>query len=166
MSSLALMGFFGLAEGKRVMTTRPNNTRIWHAHYTTTVQCTDGSSLPANVRIYSPMNDVLHPDDTVAFIYARAHISASSTVVMDASHVVPVPGNALDDSYEDSVPNLPNPFVIALGHVSGKASHLPDGSRTFPIAVSEYVRDSTQLCAITYVHHLVLLYLFPTNQLR
>src|SRR5258705_13321732 len=78
---------------------------------------------------------------------------------MDASHVIPFPGNPLDDSYEDSVPsNLPNPFMIAFGHVSGKASHLPDGSHTFPIAVSKYVCDSTQHCVITYIHHLVLLY--------
>jgi hypothetical protein len=84
-------------------------------------------------------------------------MSMTSTVVMDASHVIPFPGNPLNYSYEDSVPNLPNPFMIALGHVSGKASHLPDGSRTFPIAVSKYVHDSTQLCVITYVHHLLLL---------
>jgi hypothetical protein len=144
MSSLALMGFFGLAEGKWVMTTCPNNTRIWYAHYTTTVQCANISSLPANMHIYSPMNNVLHLDDTVAFIYAHAHISTSSIVIMDALHVVPFPSNPLDDSYEDSVPNLPNPFVIALGHVSGKASHLPEGSCTFPIVVSKYVHDTRQ----------------------
>jgi hypothetical protein len=155
------MGFFGLAEGKRVMTTRPNNTRIWHAHYTTTVQCADGSSLPANLRIYSPMNDILHSDNTVAFVYARAHIASTSLVLMDASHVIPFPGDPLSDSYGDSVPNLPNPFVIALGHVSGKASHLPDGSRTFPLALSEYVRDSTQVCAITYVYEHFCLCLSP-----
>ena len=149
MSLLVLMGFFGPAEGRWVMTTCPNNMHIWHAHYTTTIQCMDGSSLLTNVCIYSLMNDVLLPDNTVAFIYACAHISASSTVVMNASHVVPVPKNPLNDSYEDSVPNLLNPFMIALGHISGKGSHLPDGSHTFPIVVSEYVCDSTQLCVIT-----------------
>src|SRR5882762_8260072 len=157
MSSLAFMGFFCLAEGRRVMTTRANNTRIWHAHYTTTIQCADGSTLPANVRIYSPMNDVLHADNTIAFVYALAHIPTNSIVVMDASHVLPFPGDPLTDSYEDSVPNLPNPFVIALGHVSGNASHLPEGSRTFPILVSEYVRDNTQLCTLTYVRDLNIL---------
>jgi hypothetical protein len=59
-------GFFGLAEGKRVMTTTP----VFGTHYTTT----------ANVRIYSPrpVNDVLH-------------LTAHSAVVIDASHVVPFP---------------------------------------------------------------------------
>jgi hypothetical protein len=130
------------------MTTHANNTRIWHAHYTTSVQCADGTSLPANIRIYSPMNDILHAENTIALVYARAHITNDSTVLMDASHIIPCPGNPDDDSYQDSVPDLPNPFVIALGHVSGRASHLPDGSRTFPLAVSEYVRDNTQLSNI------------------
>ena len=61
MSSLAFMGFFCLADGKRVMTTRANNTHIWHAHYTSTVQCADSTTLPANIRIYSPINDIPMP---------------------------------------------------------------------------------------------------------
>jgi hypothetical protein len=142
------MGFFCLAEGKRVMTTRANNTRIWHAHYTSSVQCADGSSLPANIRIYSPMNDIPHADNMIAFVHARAHISNDFTVVMDASEIVACPGNPEDDAYQDTVPDMPNPFVLALGHVSGKASHLPDGSRSFPISVSEYVRDNMHLSTI------------------
>jgi hypothetical protein len=94
------------------------------------------------------MNDVPHPDNTVAFVYARAHISNDCTVLMDASEIVPCPGNPEDDSYQDSVPDMANPFALALGHVSGKASHLPDGSRCFPMAVSEYVRDNTHLSSI------------------
>jgi hypothetical protein len=95
--------------------------------------------LPTNVRIYSPMNDVLHVNNTIAFVYARAHIPTNSIVVMDASHVLPFPGDPQTDSYEDSVPNLLNPFMIALGHVSGNGSYLPEGSQMFPILVSEYV---------------------------
>ena len=52
MSSLAFMGFFCLAEGKRVMTTRPNSTRIWHAHYTSTIQCADGTFLPRRLHLF------------------------------------------------------------------------------------------------------------------
>lgn len=162
MSSLAFMGFFCLAEGKRVMTTRPNSTRIWHAHYTSTVQCADGTFLPANIRVYSPMNDVPHPDNTIAYVYARAHITNDLTVLMDASEIIACPGDPDDDSYQDSVPDMPNPFLIALGHVSGKASHLPDGSRSFPLAASEYVRDNTHLstircapCSFTFPHFLM-----------
>jgi hypothetical protein len=156
MSSFTLFGFFCLAEGRRVLTTRANNTRIWHAHYTTTVQCADGTFLPANIRIYSPMNDVLHVENTIALVYARAHITNDSTVLMDASHIIPCPGNADDDAHQDSVPDLPNPFIFTLGNVCGRASHLPDGSRTFPLAVSEYVRDNTQLSNIRSRSHNIL----------
>jgi hypothetical protein len=133
------------------MSTQANNTRIWHAHYTSSVQCIDGTCLPANIRIYSPMNDIPHADNTIAFVYARAHVTNDSMVLMDASHVVPCPGNPKDETYEDSVPDLPHPFVIALGHVSGKASHFPEGSHTFPLTVSDYVRDNTQMSTIRYV---------------
>jgi hypothetical protein len=152
MSSFTLFRFFCLAEGRWVMMTRANNTHIWHAHYTTSVQCADGTSLPANICIYSPMNDIVHTENMITFIYAQAYITNDSTVLMDASHIIPCPGNPDEDCYQDSVPNLPNPFVIALGHVSGRAGHLPDGSCTFPVAVSKYVRDNTQLSNIRSPH--------------
>jgi hypothetical protein len=94
------------------------------------------------------MNDIPHADNMIAFVHARAHISNDFTVVMDASEIVACPGNPEDDAYQDTVPDMPNPFVLALGHVSGKASHLPDGSRSFPISVSEYVRDNMHLSTI------------------
>jgi hypothetical protein len=60
----------------------------------------------------------------VSFVNAQAHIPPNLIVIMDASHVISFPGNPQNDSYEDLVPNLLNPFIIALGHVSGNASHL------------------------------------------
>jgi len=58
------------------------------------------------------MNDVPHSDNTTAFVYARAQITNDLAVLMDASKIIPCPGDPDDDSYQDSVP------------VSGKASHL------------------------------------------
>ena len=83
---------------------------------------------------------------------------------MDASHVVPCPGNPEDETYEDSAPDLSHPFVITLGHVSGKASHFPEGSRTFPLTVSDYVRDNTQMITIRYVD-LYFMHLFHHSTL-
>jgi hypothetical protein len=91
------------------------------------------------------MNDIMHTNNTIAFVYAQAHIESSSSILLDASHVIPCPGDPQHDSYEDSVPDLPNPFVIALSHVNGKASHLPNGSWVFPFAISKYVWDTVQL---------------------
>jgi hypothetical protein len=78
------------------MTTKANNTRIWHAHYTTTIQCVDGIAIPADLRICSLMNDVLHANDTVAFVYARAHLPNNYVAILDASHVIPCPDPAGD----------------------------------------------------------------------
>jgi hypothetical protein len=110
------------------------------------------------------MNDIPHADNTIAFVYARAHVTNDSTVLMDASHVVPCPGNPEDETYEDSAPDLPHPFVIALGHVSGKASHFLKGSRTFPLTILDYVRDNMQMSMIRYVD-LYFMHLFHHSTL-
>ena len=153
MSSFAFMGFFCLAQGKRVMTMRSNNSRIWHAHYTTSIQCADGTAYPTDIRIYSPMNDVLHTDNTIAFVYARAHMPLNAPAILDASHIVPCPGDVQNDSYEDFIPDMPNPFIIVLGQVNGKGSHLPDGSRTFPMTVSKYIRNAVQPSSVVCIFH-------------
>lgn len=148
MSSLTFLGFFCLASAHRVVTQKANNARAWHMHYSTTIQCADGTSLPADLRVYSPMNDIPHPDNTIAFVYARGHIPHNDIAVLDASHVIPFPGDPDDETYEDSVPNLPNPFVIGLGQVTGRTELLSQGSRLFHVATSDFVRDNIQLSNI------------------
>ena len=151
MSSFAFIGFLCLAQGRRVMTTWPNNTQTWHAHYVTSIQCPNSAGLPADLRIYSPMNNILHIDNTVVFVHACAQITQNGTVLLDASHLVPRAGNPEDDDYETMIPDFPYPFVITLGNVSGRQSHMVNGSHIFPMAVSEYVRDSVQLSNIVFV---------------
>jgi hypothetical protein len=78
MSSLVFMGLFHLAEGKRIMTTHTATTQIWHAHYTSSVQCTDGTSLPTDIHIYSPINvmspiPIMVTISTINSIHARTH---------------------------------------------------------------------------------------------
>ena len=147
------MGFFCLADGKHVMTTRANNTRILHAHYTSTVQCVDSTTLPANICIDSPTNDIPHANNTIAFVYARTHITNDLTVLMDASEIIACPGDPNDDSYQDSILDMPNLILIALGQVSGKVSHLPDASCCFPLAISEYVWGNSHLSTIRRAPH-------------
>jgi hypothetical protein len=72
-------------------------------------------------------------------------------VFLDASHVAPCPGDVNDDAYENRIPDFPHPFVLALGHVSGRHSHLPNGGRIFPVAVSEYIKDAVQLSTVAFV---------------
>jgi len=114
MSTFTVLGFLALAQGCRVMFTCPGtNTRTWHAHYITSLQCVDGATLPADLHVYSQMNDILHPDNTITFVHARAHIGSNRHIKLNASHLICFLGDP-----ENSIPDFPYPLIIALGNVS------------------------------------------------
>jgi hypothetical protein len=145
MSSFTMIGFFALASGRRLQTTKPGTTtRTWHAHYTTTIQCISPPYLPADVRIYSPINDVLHPENTIAFIVARVHVPSTGDILLDALRIVPCPGDPSHDLYDENVPNFQFPMVYGLGIVSSPHETLSNGSCAFSVALTEYVRDANQ----------------------
>jgi len=153
MSSFTIIGFFALASGRRLQTINPRtNTRTWHAHYTTTIQCMTPPYLPADVRIYSPINDVLHPENTIAFIVARVHVPSTGDIILDAIRIVPCPGNPSHNSYDDAVPNFRFPMVYGLGIVSRPHETLPDGSTAFTVALTEYVRDANRQSSVQCVN--------------
>ena len=115
-----VLSFLALAQGCRVTSTHSGtNTCTWHAHYVTSLQCVDGAALLADLHIYSPMNDILHPDNTIAFVHARTHIGSNGHVELDASHLICFSRDPEDESYENSIPDFPYPLIIALGNVSG-----------------------------------------------
>jgi hypothetical protein len=145
MSSFTIIGFFALASGRRKQTLKPGTTtRTWHAHYNTTIQCITPPYAPADLRIYSPINDILHPDNTIAFVIARVHVPRNGDILLDALHIVPCPGDPSDDSYDDTVPNFQFPMVYGLGIVSSPHETFPNGSAAFSVALTEYVRDTGQ----------------------
>ena len=155
MSSFTILGFFALANGHHMQTQKPGTSaHTWHAHYATTIQCITPLYVPADLRIYSPINDVLHPDNTIAFVVARVHIPCTEDILLDAIHIVPCPGNPLDDSYNDSVPYFQFSMVYRLGVVSSPHESLPNRSMAFSVALTEYVHDanqqSTVQCIISY----------------
>lgn len=152
MSSFTIVGFFALTSGRRLQTIRPGTTtRTWHAHYTTTVQCVSPPYVPADLRIYSPMNDILHADNTIAFVVARVHVPQSGDILLDAIRIVPCPGDPSLDSYDDTVPDFQFPLVYGLGVVSSPHETLPNGSTGFSVALTEYVRDANQQSNVRYV---------------
>jgi hypothetical protein len=146
------LAFFALANGHRLQTLKPGTSvRTWHAHYATTIQCITPPYVPADLRIYSPINDVLHPDNTIAFVVARVHIPHTGDILLDALHIVPCPGNPSDDSYDDTVPDFQFPMVYGLGVVSSPHESLPNGSTAFSVALTEYVRDANQQSTVQYI---------------
>ena len=152
MSSFTIIGFFALANGRRLQTIKPGtDVRTWHAHYTTTVQCSSPPFLPADLRIYSPINDILHSDNTIAFVIARVHVPHSGDTLMDAVHIIPCPGDPSQDLYDETVLNFQFPMVYGLSIVSSAPETLPNVSTAFYVSLSEYVRDANQQSTIRYV---------------
>ena len=149
MGSFTVIGFFALTGGKRIVSTK--SSKLYYCFYTTTIQCSAGVDIPAEIRIYSPYNDVPHPDDTIAFVIARAYCPLNNTALLNAYHLIPVPGNPTETEYQlQRVPDCPYPFVSGTGAVSG-TEILADGiTKSFSVVVSDYVRDSTKSSTVQY----------------
>ncbi|KIJ57953.1 hypothetical protein HYDPIDRAFT_72782, partial [Hydnomerulius pinastri MD-312] len=142
-----VFGFFGVAAGRRVTSQKPGaSTKTYHCFYSTALHCTSGVSFPAELRVYSPFNDSVLPDNTVAFVIAKAHFPGGipkENVLLEASHVIPLPGDPSSDTYENSLPDSPYPFVAGLGSVPSRTETLADGvSKGFTVVSSDFVRDS------------------------
>jgi hypothetical protein len=149
MSSFLILSFFVLLSGRRVRTaiTKADGTStgIWHVHYETALTCQEPPSLPAELRNYSPVNDTVFQDDTVAFVMAKAYAppgNVAGNVLLDAIHVVLLPGDPLDDSYDEHLPDFPYPIVLGLGTVTSSVETLPDGRFSFPVSLSDYMRGN------------------------
>ena len=70
MSSFILVSFLPLTGGKCAVSTK--SSKIYYCFYTTTIQCSSGVDIPAEIQIYSQYNEVPLPDDTTAFVIAKA----------------------------------------------------------------------------------------------
>ncbi|EDR08113.1 uncharacterized protein LACBIDRAFT_297814 [Laccaria bicolor S238N-H82] len=104
MSSLLIIGFFALASGRRLAITKPGaKSRTWYCYYSTTIQTSTGNILPADLRIYSPINDVVHPDNTIAFVIAKAYIPPNDTTFLDVLHLAICPGDPSSVVFESPV---------------------------------------------------------------
>ncbi|KAI6117168.1 hypothetical protein EDD17DRAFT_1484632, partial [Pisolithus thermaeus] len=73
-------------------------TLAYHSIYGMTIQCTSGVIYPASLCIYSPFNDVILPDNTVAFIEAKASVPVSiprDHVLLKTFLLIPLQGAPL-----------------------------------------------------------------------
>ncbi|KAH9916160.1 hypothetical protein B0H21DRAFT_886979 [Amylocystis lapponica] len=152
MSTFTTFGFFGLGAGRRASARTRNGNTTFFCYYTTTLQCSDGDMIPAELRVYSPRDDVPHPDDTIAFVVAKLFVPLKGTALLDAYSVYAVPGDPASDTYEASIPDMPYPFVYGLGIVRSKWGPLPDGtSKAFIVDVHERVRDEAKPSSVQCV---------------
>ena len=96
---------------------------------------------------------------TLLLVIARAYCPPNDTALLDAYHLIPVPGNPTETEYElQCVPDCPHPFVSDTGAVLG-SEVLADGvTKAFSVLVSDYVRDGTKSSTVQYdcLHILVI----------
>jgi hypothetical protein len=156
MSTLLLTGFLGVANGRREMTSRPGRerkeVRICHVHYTTSLQCIDGSALAAELRVYTASaTEPILPDNTVAYVVAKCHFPIHEVALLDAFYLAKVPGDVNDERYEDHVPDIPIPFVFGVGQVAGEVPMSSPVLKCVAVSVSEYVRDEVKHCDVQYI---------------
>ncbi|KAJ7907696.1 hypothetical protein B0H13DRAFT_1879318 [Mycena leptocephala] len=128
MSSLNVIGFFALAQGKRIATLLPGATfPIHHNHYTYP---------SATLRVYSGSGDAPLPDNTIAFVIAKACAPTGKPIELDALYLSAFPGDPNDDQYDEHIPECPA-FIHGVGHVP--ANHTPqvlnDGTKVFTLCV-------------------------------
>lgn len=155
-------GFFALGVGTRRAVQKPvspsktpsSSSSTWYIFYPTTIQCPNdpvGLGLSAEVRIYSPPGDIPHPENTIAFIVAKACFPNSGPVLLDAISIHPIPGDPLSPDYEDRAPDMLYPYVYGLGTTYAKAETLADGkSKGFSVRLTERVRDRQETSTIQY----------------
>ncbi|KAJ6532816.1 hypothetical protein B0H10DRAFT_1688550, partial [Mycena sp. CBHHK59/15] len=73
MSCFYIFGFFQLTAGRRASTQKPNTPYpTYYAHYRTNVWCTNNTTIPADLRVYTTSTTPLNPDGTVAFALCTA----------------------------------------------------------------------------------------------
>jgi hypothetical protein len=108
--------------------------------------------LPAQLRIWSPPNDILHTDDTVALVFAKAFIppnpDPSSIALLEAYFIYPFPGDPKSDSYKDGIPDMLYTVIFGLGTVSGTQMSYGDDHVAFPLTLTDYVRDGNKQTTI------------------
>ena len=87
----------------------------------TSLQCIDGTALPAELHVYTPSAmELILPNDTVAYVVAKCHFPAHELAVLDTLYLAKVPGDVNDDRYKDCVPDIPIAFVFSIGQVAGE----------------------------------------------
>jgi hypothetical protein len=102
---------------------------------------------------------------TVAFVVAKAQVSAGDASVLDPYVVVPFPGDPTSDNYEDTIPDVPNPFIFVIGQVTRINSSNP----MWPIVnivATEYIQDQFVQTNLQFVAPLSCHVVAPDEPLR
>jgi hypothetical protein len=105
--------------------------------------------MPATLRVYTPPSKTIVPNETLVIVDAKFAISAGPTGLLaqlDSLSFKPfndVPGIA-PDTVDAVLPDFKAHRCHLLGNVTGPVQPHPDGSRSFPMTVSDFVYNAVR----------------------
>ncbi|KAJ7831799.1 hypothetical protein B0H13DRAFT_1532746, partial [Mycena leptocephala] len=132
---------FLLLPRERIATLLPGATfPIHHNHYVTCLKSTsdDITTYPsATLRVYSGSGDAPLPDNTIAFVIAKACAPTGKLIELDALYLSAFQVIQMTIRTHPECPA----FIHGVGHVP--VNHTPqvlnDGTKVFTLSVTEYV---------------------------
>lgn len=140
--SVLTCGYWCLGEGQRL---RPNERKnIFFNYYNSALGLQEGS-IPCEIRVYSPYQDIMLPLHTIVFLFGRIAFPRQSSPLIDAIEVVPAPGDANSVDYQDTQIAYPFPLFFLTGTVTRVIDQLEAGERGFVLTTTEYVRDGSHV---------------------
>ena len=161
MSYCKIMGFFKLEGSHRLLPTPAlplpaGSPPLLFPHYFSTISSFQNNLAFASIRGPGPLNTNVFHANTFVFLIGRVFVQTRRRqCLIDATHMHVVPPNT---TACECLPNLPAfraSYIRGLGSVSGQAQILPDGSKTFPVSLSQVVRDGMKRFQIVFVSSLL-----------
>lgn len=130
--------------------TKPDTTTSTrYCYYNSSVQCSHGPDITAEIRTFSPAADPhVYPDITVAFIIGSAWMEKSPRprILIDADHIIVMPGDPSSEDYDEEMPHFCCPIVIAVDQVINTHQMMQENhtETEVDVSVSDYVRGNIQ----------------------
>ena len=157
MSYCKVIGFFKLEGGFRLLPTSslPSSSPtppLLFPHYFSTISSFQRHLAFASIRAPRPLNSTVIHGNTFVFLIGHIFIQTRRRhCLIDAIHMHVVPPNTTSCECAPNLPCFPASYIRGLGSVCGQAQILPDGSKTFPVSVSQVVRDSVKHFKVVFV---------------
>jgi hypothetical protein len=126
------------------------------AHYDCAVTGKTGATTPAEIRSAQPIRNDVHTPGTVVFVLGNIYVRTGGIPsIIDAVHMYALPGDPETASYSLSVPKTTTTHFSANGRTCTTTEMSDDGTKSFVLSVSQYVRQSTKTFRILSVtfHH-------------
>ena len=147
-------------KGNRRGYVHPSNPKSFYAFYDTSLSCADGTLSPVTVRFSCPPQVEIFPDGTVVFMIGSVYIAPKEELsLIEAKHMLPVPGNAAAPGYQNVIPLFRHSHINCVGTICGPPYSLQDRSIVVPICLSDTVHGEMKSFQMMYAVFLETFYM-------